>query len=488
MWCRVHAASQFAVLLSILLIPVTGRAQIETPSAGSTSISSSFTISSGHSDNWLNDLTQVQPVACTQSTCGPQDGCGTNCDQGCGCGEGCVTQTDCCGADCTSRASLTNGLWGKGIQLYEKGLGIDGSYTHFYQGVTSGGTNQTFRNGGKLDLFMIADTGKLGMWEGGQIQVHAADWQVGHNSITDAAGLAPVNANLVTPTLQDSFGLTHLLLMQNLGDGWAAMAGRYNVLDLWTGFYPDYGRGLDGFMNISAMLPLSSIPSVPVISNVAGITKSGEKGPVFSFQVIESQFSPTTVGLDFPNGVTFLGFARKYTEANGLPGSHTIIGTYANGDYTSFDTSGWSIIPPGGIVPAQRSGTWSAFYIAEQRLWADRCNEKRYTKCFGYVGFSDSETSPFQVTASASVEAFGAMDSRPLDRMGAAYFYNGLNSDFQNLFSLAAAVDDVHGVEVYYNMQVTPCFNLTLDVQAVEPAVRARDTAIVVGLRGKIKI
>ncbi|MDG1895388.1 MAG: hypothetical protein P8J37_10800 [Fuerstiella sp.] len=44
---------------------------------------------------------------------------------------------------------------------------MDASYTNFSQGVTSGGINQTFRNGSKTDLFLIADTGKLGLWEGG---------------------------------------------------------------------------------------------------------------------------------------------------------------------------------------------------------------------------------------------------------------------------------------------------------------------------------
>ena len=99
------------------------------------------------------------------------------------------------------------------------------------------GIDQTFRNGSKTDLFLIADAGKLGLWEGGMFQVHVVDWQFGENSIQDAAGLAPVNTNLLTPT----YGLTNLLLMQQLGGGWVEAAGRYNSLDLGASFYPDYG-------------------------------------------------------------------------------------------------------------------------------------------------------------------------------------------------------------------------------------------------------
>jgi porin len=165
-----------------------------------------------------------------------------------------------------------------------------------------------------------------------------------------------------------------------------------------------------------------------------------------------------------------------------------ISGSYATGDYTSFDTDGWEIIPGGGVVPATKTGSWMAAYLAEQRLWADPCNAKRYAKLFGYIGFSDQENSPFKITTSISAEAFGLLDSRPHDRMGVAYFFNGLNNDFKNAFPLATAVDDLQGGEVYYNAQVTPCFNLTVDLQAVEPGVQSLDTAVVLGLRGHIKI
>lgn len=413
------------------------------------------------------------------------------CTQGCSsaetCGDTCGSQCDCFD-DLLSRPSLTNGLFGMAPALAEHGIMVDASYTHFYQGVTSGGTEQVFRNGGKTDLFIMADTGKMGLWEGGMLQAHVVDWQVGQNSNADAAGLAPVNSNLLTPEITPSYGLTNLLFMQQLGGGWVGQIGRYNALDLWTAFYPDYGRGIDGFMNVSTILPLNVGPSLPFISNVAGIMKMGERGVESAFVVMESQNSPTTVGLDFPNGVTLLGAARKYTDFGGLPGSHTLLGSYATGDYTSFDTEGWEIIPPGGVVPATKKGTWMAAYLAEQRLWVDPCNAKRYAKLFGYIGFSDQENSPFKLTTSISAEAFGLLDSRPNDRMGIAYFYSGLNTDFQNAFALVTPVDDLQGGEVYYNAQVTPWFNLTADLQVVEPGVQSLDTAVVLGVRAHIRL
>jgi porin len=144
------------------------------------------------------------------------------------------------------------------------------------------------------------------------------------------------------------------------------------------------------------------------------------------------------------------------------------------------------IDPPNGITPDEKSGTWAALYLGEQRLWEDPCNENRYTKLFGYVGFSEPANSPFQWTGSLSVEAFGRMISRPNDRMGIAYCYNALNSDFQNTFSTISPVGDLQGGEVYYNAQITPWFHVTADLQAVEPAVQDQDTALVLGLRAKL--
>ncbi|MEO2024604.1 MAG: carbohydrate porin [Fuerstiella sp.] len=146
------------------------------------------------------------------------------------------------------------------------------------------------------------------------------------------------------------------------------------------------------------------------------------------------------------------------------------------------------MIPPGGVVPASNTGSWMATYLAEQRLWVDRCNDKRYTKLFSYVGFSDKENNPYLVTTSISVEAFGVLDSRPNDRMGVAYFYNALNTDFKSAFALVTPVGNLQGGEIYYNAQVTPWFNLTFDLQTVQPEVRSLDTAVVLGLRAHVKI
>ena len=60
--------------------------------------------------------------------------------------------------------------------------------------------------------------------------------------------------------------------------------------------------------------------------------------------------------------------------------------------------------------------------------------------------------------------------------------------DFYRTIPLAPELRDLQGVELYYNAAITPWFHLTADLQFVQPAVSDNDTAVVLGLRGKIDL
>ncbi len=84
------------------------------------------------------------------------------------------------------------------------------------------------------------------------------------------------------------------------------------------------------------------------------------------------------------------------------------------------------------------------------------------------------------------------LSGRENDTFGAGFFYNGLSNDFKRLLGgplgqrRGLAQQDEYGVEVYYNVAVTPWCHVTGDLQVVEPSTRALDTAVIVGLRMKI--
>lgn len=225
---------------------------------------------------------------------------------------------------------LTGNWWGARDAMKQHGIVIDSSVTQFYQGAVTGGSELEGRYGGKWDLYVYLDSEGMGLWKGGKLQVHAVDWQFGQNSNLDVVGLAPVNGALVTPLIDDAtYALTALMFEQSLPAGFSLTFGRSNIFDTWSQLYPDYGRGVDGFMNLAFLLPMNAPPSLPFITNSAGLMQGGPHGLNAAFFVMDSQNSPTTIGLDFPNGVTFMGLARYNSNFGNLRGTHTIMGAGA---------------------------------------------------------------------------------------------------------------------------------------------------------------
>ena len=68
--------------------------------------------------------------------------------------------------------------------------------------------------------------------------------------------------------------------------------------------------------------------------------------------------------------------------------------------------------------------------------------------------------------------------------MGAAVWYNGLSGDFKDLVSPVDDLRDLWGVELYYNVEITPWFHVTPDLQILQNEFDDDDTAVVVGVRG----
>lgn len=60
------------------------------------------------------------------------------------------------------------------------------------------------------------------------------------------------------------------------------------------------------------------------------------------------------------------------------------------------------------------------------------------------------------------------------------------DDDFKNVARVVAAVRDERGLELFYNVGVTPWCHVTADMQVVTPILEAARTSLVLGLRAKI--
>jgi porin len=396
-----------------------------------------------------------------------------------------------CGGTCCDdlccRSRLLGDLGGLGPQLVAHGIVPDLSLTQFYQGVTSGGRNTTFDYGGKLDYMFTFLGEPLGLNKGFTALFHA-ETRFGEDVILDAAPLAPANANLLYPSLDNETAITGLQFIQAVSEEWAFTFGKINTFDLFNTLYPQTGRGVSGFMNAYSFLPLTVARTIPLSFLGAGVMKLQEGKIQGSFLVYDSHNIPTTSGFDdlFDNGANLLGMWRFFTDFGGLPGSHLFMGTYANGTFTSLDRTGWSFVPQVGLVAAEDTGTWSATYILEQKLWVDPCCEQRSVGLLSEWGLADPKTGPYQWGFNVALQGQGLIERREQDTMGVAYFYSGISNDLKDLAPRLLPLDDLQGVELYYNAAVTPWFHLTADLQVVEPAFTRNDTAVVLGLRGKM--
>jgi len=391
----------------------------------------------------------------------------------------------------TTRDALFGNLLGAESRLAERGIIADIDLTQFYQGVSSGGADYTPKYGGKLDYNFIFMGEKLGLWKGFVTLMHA-ETRFGESVTNEGGALAFPNVNMIYPSpVKQESAITGLLLMQYFSESFAVAAGKINVLDFWSMVYPDSGRGIDGFMNLNSIvigMPWLRFVN-PSVSGAGALVMKGKqiRGGLLVF---DTNNSTNTAGIDnlFDKGACIMGMWRFFTNYGGKPGSHLFVGGWSSRTYTSLDRSDWTFLPGigGGLTPGEKEGAWALAYNFEQLLWVDARNPERKIRLFTGASLSDGNPSFARWGTLVSLEAFGLFRGREKDRMGVSYFYNGVSEDFKQLVSPVVQLEDVQGVELYYNAAITNWFHLTGDMQVVDNENASNDTAIILGLRGKV--
>ena len=408
---------------------------------------------------------------------------------------GCECQSPCCSCqpchECFWCREHLFGDWlGVRSGLACRGIIADLQLTQFYQGVVSGGVDQTDAYGGKLDYQFTFLGEQLGLWKGFTTILHA-ETRFGEDINVDAGAFAFPNVNMLYPLHgQNDTAITGLLFMQALNERVTVAAGKINVVDFWNMLYPNTGRGIDGFMNLSLIAFPTFLRTTNLSINGAGVLVM--EGPQIQGGVLvyDTTNSSTTAGLSnlFDQGAVILGYWRFFTDYGGLLGSHGFVGNWSSRTYTSTDPVSLTIIPGEGLAAGQVTGSWALAYILDQMLWVDCCNENRNLRLFSQWSLADGDPSQYRWSFNVAIQGQGLVCGRASDTMGVGYFYDELSSDFKTLVSAAPAFDlqNVHGGEIYYNFAVTPSFHLTADLQVVDNQNVADDTALIIGLRAKM--
>lgn len=392
------------------------------------------------------------------------------------------------GGHLAERSTLLGDVGGLRPALGEHGVKIDASTTLFYQGVASGGKQEAFQFGGRNDYYVTMDAHKLGLWEGLVIDLHG-ETRYGEDVFGQTGALSPSNAALLFPVPgEDVTALTGFKLTQIVNENLAVFAGKINVVDGYLNPFAA-GKGQTQFMNTAFVLPPIFGRTVPYSSLGAGFAVMHEQYPVASLMIIDPVNQPTNSGFDnfFENGVSLFGELSIPVQIAGCPGHQDLIFSWSNRNVSALDASAYIDTPVGPLpLLGRKNNSWSLMYAFDQYLVVDPDNPQRGWGVFGQFSLSDGNPNPIRWTFTAGLGGSSPLESRPLDTFGVGYYYFQNSTDLKKTLEPIAPIGNEHGVELYYNIGVTPWFHITPDIQWIEPTSETADAAVVVGIRTRI--
>jgi porin len=367
--------------------------------------------------------------------------------------------------------------------LEERGLSIYVSSTQFEQGVAAGGLRQAFRWGGKFDMLAHLESEKLGLWDGGMLDLFAES-RLGQSVDGFAGTLSPTNLAMFFPVPdQQITAITGLKFTQAITDRSGIFFGKLNALNGDRERFLKYPL-TSRFWNAAFNFNLA-LDRFPYSTPGAGCYATLEPGPALAFLVLNSYNSPRTSGLENlgRNGVFLYAEAKQPTEFFGLPGRQVLAGLFGTGSFTDLSPASFVELPSGAAVAPLKSGTWTLLWNVEQRLLVDNEDPERGLGLYIQTGLGDGNPNPIRWFVSVAVCGNSSLPGRQGDILGVGFYDLGLSPQAKDL---VPGLRDEYGVELFYNLRITPGSHLTPDLQVLHPGLAPVDTAVLFGVRLKL--
>ncbi len=136
------------------------------------------------------------------------------------------------------------------------------------------------------------------------------------------------------------------------------------------------------------------------------------------------------------------------------------------------------------LQPERESSSWSFLYNFDQYLHVEAEDPSQGIGIFGRFGISDGEANPIEAFYSIGLGGKGIVPKRDNDKFGLGYYY----TDFGGGLPERLGIHSAQGVELFYNIEVTPWLHITPDLQVIiKPGgFENRDVAVVYGLRAQM--
>ncbi len=375
--------------------------------------------------------------------------------------------------------------------LEQRGIVFDSNVTQFYQGVASGGREQGFAYGGHGDYILNLDLDKLAGKEGLFLKMHA-EHRFGQDANSQTGALMPSSILMSLPTASgNEIVLSEFLATQFLSEKFAVFAGKVATVPGDPNQFAS-GRGREQFSNLAFVANPIPMQAVPYATLAAGFLYTADPllNQYLKFSVLNPIDTTTTSGFSelFAEGVTLSGEGRMHTNFFGKSGHQLVGAVWTNREFNSLGQDPRILFPPLDIPIARKSGSWAMYWNFDQYLFTDPCNPDQGWGLFGRAGISDGNPNPLEWYCSFGLGGTSPISGRNRDSFGAGWYYLGISNELGPIANTLLDPRDETGIELYYKAAVNDWFEITADVQFVEPALR-RDatTAVLAGLRANVK-
>jgi porin len=391
--------------------------------------------------------------------------------------------------DIWTRSTLSGDWWGVRNELAAKGVTLDMNLTQSAQGIVHGGKETGWQyGGGRGDINLHVDTGKLGLWPGGFLTVEAeGNFIPADNffkSINGRSGaLMPINSSQLYPTAAgDNFNLPALNFTQFLSPHFGLIIGKLATVTSSSGDMNEFahGKGDTQFMNMAFNVNPVLLTTVPYSTLGTGIivipTKDFQQAHV-NLLVLSSSGKASTSGFDELDGnnLTFIGEGRVRTDFFGLTGHQVFGAAFSNRKFSSIDQSARFVFENGAFEA--KKGSWNIHYNFDQYVYEPKKGSGEGIGIFGRFGASDGNPNFMQFFYSLGIGGKGVIPNRHNDRYGFGFYYVDINNpELQGAFRSVKLLRDEYGFEAFYNVAITPWLMVTPDIQVVRGAQKDKFT------------
>lgn len=397
--------------------------------------------------------------------------------------------------DLWTRSHVTGDWDGKRTELANEGITFEVDVTQIFQANARGGkdTNNGFRYSGSADYRLTFDTARMGLWPAGQLMLKG-ETQFGQSINGKVGSLMAVNSDALFPEPDEhTTTLSDVVFTQFLSEHFGFAVGK---IDFRGGDQNAFAHDeTSQFMNLSFLANPVVLPYAPYSALTAGAFYRPADWLTVSFTALDSFGSASESGFDTafhsPEGTTLVTEWDFAFHVAGRPGHQRLGLAYSNREFNELDQDPRISGPMGffaqkilqqiGVVETStKPDDWCFYYNFDQYLYTEADDPTQGVGVFGRYGWSDGEANPFEAFYSIGLGGKGVLPERDHDTFGLGYYYLDLSDDFFSFAGLSAE----QGIELFYNIEVTPWLHVTPDIQyIIDPVGGAHDDAIAVGIR-----